>query len=356
MTKTKIAYLISTLDTGGAERQLVTTLDGLDYNKFDVTVFVLKNRLKLKSQVHSEVKIEVLGVQSFLNFVKLIFAIRKIKKFNPAILHSVMYASNLLARVYKIFNKKCYVINHIHGLGTWIRPIHIMLDRSLLSYVDKLLVVSKKSYDLRLQRERYPETKLQILYNSINTDIYEPKASNNSSVVLGSACRLVGLKQIDGVIKMISALRALGINVKYRIAGDGVEKENLIRLAQDEDVEDHVEFCGMVSDMNEFYASIDVFILNSRTEDLPLSIIEAYAAGKYVIAPNVGGIKELITSDTEALLFDNNTESPILDEIVSFLNNIDTNQVSIKNRKFVERKFDDSLFQSELLKIYKRLD
>src|SRR5690606_27994914 len=124
--------------------------------------------LSLVDQLNASVSVEVLNVRSYVNVWALRTVLKKIEMYKPDILHSQMYASNILARTYKFYDKNCKVVNHIHGLGTWLKLPHILLDRALLKYVDKILVVSKRSYDIRLKRERYPKAKLDVLYNSID--------------------------------------------------------------------------------------------------------------------------------------------------------------------------------------------
>jgi hypothetical protein len=102
LTKIRLAFLISTLDVGGAERQLMNTINGLPPNKYEIKVFVLKNKVTIASQIKSGVEIEVLYFSNYSNPLKLFHSLNKIAQFKPQILHSIMYASNLIARLYKL--------------------------------------------------------------------------------------------------------------------------------------------------------------------------------------------------------------------------------------------------------------
>ena len=147
--KIKIAYLISTLSAAGAEKQLVRTINSISKEKFEVKLFVLTNINSIESELDDSVSVKYFGIKSYTNPLDHYKVFTGIRKFDPDILHSVMFASNMFARFYKIFIGRVKVVNHIHGLGTWIRKYHIVLDRFFLNYVDKIIVVSEKSKNLR---------------------------------------------------------------------------------------------------------------------------------------------------------------------------------------------------------------
>ena len=86
MTKIKVAYLISTLDTGGAERQLVNTLNSIDTKKFEVKVFVLKDKTEIKNQINSNISIYVINIGSYANPKSILKTIKTIKQYNPQLL------------------------------------------------------------------------------------------------------------------------------------------------------------------------------------------------------------------------------------------------------------------------------
>lgn len=350
--KIKLAYLISTLDGGGAERQLINDINAIDLTKFDVKIFVLKNQISIASQINRDVQIEVLNVNTYYNPLGVYSALRQIKKYNPDILHSIMYASNLISRFYKARYHSVKVINHIHGLGSWIRNRHLILDRLFLDFVDKIIVVSKKSKQLRLEREKYPEQLVTVLYNAIDTDKYKPvKLNLRRSLTLGTASRLIPLKQIHLAIELVNFCLQNGFDIHFKIAGIGREEERLKALVQKLKIGHKVHFLSFVDDMPGFYNEIDCFILCSRTEDLPMTIIESFSSGLRVIAPNIGGIEELLDG-REGLLtksFEDESDKKLL---LEYLKTIKGKAYSSKNRKFAKENFDQIARMEKLEGLY----
>ncbi len=355
MKKIKLAFLISTLDAGGAERQLINTVNALPKESFEIKLFILKDRAKLLSQLSGDIQVKVIGINAYVSPKSVYKVISEIRLFRPQILHSQMYASNILARVYKMFNKPVFVVNQIHGLGSWIRKRHIIFDRFLIRYVDKILVVSKKSFEIRSIREKYPASKLSILYNSIDATKYMLKnlKQNNASVfTLGMACRLVPLKQVDKAIELVLNLRDLGLNVQLKVAGDGPEKENLLQLISKYNLDQSIELLSFVEDMPAFYNQIDCFLVCSKTEDLPLSIVEAFSSGRAAISTNIGGIPELF-ENTYGLLVNDLTQD--IFSIKKFIENFDAKEAAQINSKYAKLKFDLPIHTAKLLKVYESL-
>ena len=119
----------------------------------------------------------------------------------------------------------------------------------------------------------------------------------------GVACRLIKLKNIEESMKIIKFLNDSGINCKFKIAGDGPEKTYLISVAHKLGILDKVEFLGYLNNLNDFYSSIDCYLISSSTEDLPISMIEALSFGKLVLSRGIGGIPEILQK-CDALIYE----------------------------------------------------
>ena len=97
--KIKIAYIIPTLSLGGAEKQQINILNGIDNLKFEIKLYVLKDKTQLLPQLkNNNIKVEVCHINSVKDIVALYRFVKDIKSFNPDIIHSQMYNANILAR------------------------------------------------------------------------------------------------------------------------------------------------------------------------------------------------------------------------------------------------------------------
>jgi N-acetyl-alpha-D-glucosaminyl L-malate synthase BshA len=108
--------------------------------------------------------------------------------------------------------------------------------------------------------------------------------------------RLVRVKSVETIIRAAPIILQRNRHVKFVIAGDGPEYLYLLGLARTMNVDNHFRFVGRVSpaELPTYYAASDLFVLTSLYEAFGLVILEAMAAGKPVIATNVGAIPEIV--------------------------------------------------------------
>jgi glycosyltransferase involved in cell wall biosynthesis len=128
---------------------------------------------------------------------------------------------------------------------------------------------------------------------------------------LGAENNLVGaiVARIDGrkghatLLKSVRILRDRGIRLLMLVIGDGSERSNVENLAAKLQLDaQSVRFLGARRDVNELLSAVDLFVLPSDAEGLPLSVLEAMAAGLPIIATRVGGIPELVDDGEQGVL------------------------------------------------------
>ena len=138
------------------------------------------------------------------------------------------------------------------------------------------------------------ESSIEVISPPIDAK-YCPMKKNNDSYVIGTVSSLGKRKRVDLLIKAF--LKADIENSKLLIGGNGEEKENLIKLSQNDD---RIKFLGFIPDekMNEFYNSLDVFVFPTILEGYGMPIVEAMACGRPVITLNDGDIPSNIKKRT----------------------------------------------------------
>ncbi len=353
--KTKIAYVIPTLSLGGAEKQQINILNGMDSERFEIKLYVLKNKIQLLPQLKNKnIEVEICNIDSFKDMGAFYRFIKDIKKFNPDIIHSQMYNANVLVRFLKLLLPKSKIVNHFHGMSQWMSKPKLLLDKSTSFLVSKFIVVSQKSFDLRLKREKYSKEKMEVLFNSVDLQPIEDVQKNKEvkTVTIGMASRLIPLKNIEGAMFMLSELHKKGFDFNLTVAGDGVQKEILVDYAQKLGISDRVTFLGFVSNMESFYSQIDIYCISSFTEDLPLSIVEAMMAGKPVLASNVGGIPGILNNVPCTLLVNDFFDSEEINMVSNFLEDMKIKKCKDKLVEYAVLNFDNKAYCERLANIY----
>ena len=143
------------------------------------------------------------------------------------------------------------------------------------------------------------------------------RSSSSSVFTLLAVGRLCAVKDHAFLIRACADLRQRGVSFECAIAGDGPERRRLHSLIRRFGLEQQVTLLGHVprEQMNSLYDRADVVVLTSRSEGIPIVLMEAMARGKIVLAPAITGIPELVIPDRTGFLY----EAGSLDDFVSRL-------------------------------------
>lgn len=117
-----------------------------------------------------------------------------------------------------------------------------------------------------------------------------------------SISRLAHQKGIDLMVEVVKRVTQARPNVMFAVAGGGPQTDLVDGWAKSAGVEDKIKFLGPVETIPLHLAASDIFLLTSRWEALPISIVEAFRAGLPVVATNCGGVRELVDDQVGALL------------------------------------------------------
>lgn len=348
----RVCYVIGTLDTGGAERQLITLVNALP-SHVEPFVFVLRPQLALRAQLtNPRARVCVVGLRSKLDVAGWAKLARELRRARPDVLHSHMLLSNLATRAFRSASRTRLLINHEHGLSLWKSGPLNLVDRLSHRMADRIIVVSNASRDSRLARERLDPTRLVVVPNAIDWEHWNSMAPVNntqSQPTWGIAARLVPIKRIHLAIELLHKVHSKnGAKPQLLIAGEGPERQRLENLVGVLDLWHAVTFLGHVEDMASFYKGLDVVLLTSQLEDCPLAIIEGLACGRFIVATRVGGVPELLPADTDSFIIDNES---FLSDASNVLSNVPAGFNSQRNRAYA-RRFDVRDHVRRILEIY----
>jgi glycosyltransferase involved in cell wall biosynthesis len=187
---------------------------------------------------------------------------------------------------------------------------YAVLDRLFLRTFDRVVVLSE-TVSGTLRRSGLPQRKLQTIANGVEVERFRearPSLKNGSCTanesIVGFVGRLVPGKGVDILLRAAPRIFSRHPNSRFVLVGDGPCRQQLQSLAAHLGIADRVLFAGMREDMPQVYASIDLLVLPSLCEAMPMCILEAMAAGKPVIATRVGAVPQLIDQDQTGVLIE----------------------------------------------------
>lgn len=236
-----------------------------------------------------------------------------IQENNYDIIHCHTPVAGVLTRLAARDNKNTTVIYTAHGFHffkgapplNWL--IYYPVERFCARFTDKLITINKEDYE---RAKRFSLRKNGKVYyvpgvginlekiQNLKVDIKQKKKelgiSKNMPILL-SVGELNKNKNHEAVLQALSKLKDK--NFIYLICGRGVLKEYLERKIQELHLENKAKLLGYRSDVIKILKTADLFIFPSKREGLPVSVIEAMAAGLPVIASNVRGNRDLIPKE-----------------------------------------------------------
>ena len=189
------------------------------------------------------------------------------------------------------------VVNTLHGPGTlsmpgWARTLFwtscLITDR-IVSVCDAVNEAVRKLYPL-------PPSKHAVIYNGIELDTLvgiRPHPANGE-FVFGTMARLVPVKDHETMVEAFALVHQRLPRCRLEILGDGELRSDLERTVREKGLNQAVLFKGTSSDPAPFLAGLDAFVMSSRSEGLPLSLLEAMAAGLPVVVTAVGAMPEIV--------------------------------------------------------------
>ena len=202
----------------------------------------------------------------------------------------------------------CGIVSTAHGFtgGSWKNRLYEWLSKRALRRFDAVAAVSDSVAD-DLRRSGVPAERVHTIGNAWSP-VYQPADRAEAREALGLAAdgfvagwvgRMSREKGLDVMIDALAALRHRPVRVCA--IGDGPERGPEEARATRLGLNEHVTWAGMRQEAGRYFRAFDVMVISSRTEGLPMVLLEAFAAGVPVVTTSVGGIPT-VASDTEALL------------------------------------------------------
>ncbi len=296
----RIAYVLTSLGMGGAERQVVALAERMEARGHVVLLVVL-----LPSQPEEwpttldVVRLEMRKTPA--NMVAgLIKACQFLRAFQPGIIHSHTFPANMVARLLRILCPGAPVLTTIHSAneGSWLRVLAYRLTDFLSR---RTTAVSKTAAARYVLVKAVPARKVSVITNGVDTAEFAPSADRRARLrakmgvrdkfVWLAAGRIVAAKDYPNLLRAFSHVHASAPIARLWIAGEGASEEVQAQAAE---LGVAVNWLGLRRDMPALMDAADGFVLASAWEGMPLALGEAMAMEKPVVATNVGGVREMV--------------------------------------------------------------
>jgi glycosyltransferase involved in cell wall biosynthesis len=227
------------------------------------------------------------------------------------VVHAYLYGASVAARIAGRLSRVPVVITSTRASLGYLPRLAWWLDRVTARWCQRVIAVSKGTAAFLIDQEGMPKEKVVVIPNGVDLDHFRPGnrlaararlGIPPNAFVIASVGRLHPQKGHEFLLAAIARLCQRLPDVLCLIAGDGADREKLMGLSLQLNVENSCRFLGWVSDMRDVYAAADVTVQTSLYEGMPNVVLEAMAMGCPVVATAVEGSVELVRPDQTGFL------------------------------------------------------
>lgn len=266
---------------------------------FNISVCHLKERGSIGDELYDD-GYDIIGIPKskffttdYFTFIKLMRVIRR-KKID--IVHSHTLHALADSGLSLLFRTKLKLVHTFHfGNYPYNKKNSIILEKIFSRMTHKLVAVGENQKHSICKAYSLPESKIIKIWNgvpltvpNVDKDMQE-HILGHGRLVVGTICTLIEQKGINYLLDTAARLKKNGRNILFVVAGDGPLRGELEKKRHDLGLEDTVLFLGWVKDAaSRLLPLFDIFFQPSRWEAMSMVILEAMAAGKPIVATNVG--------------------------------------------------------------------
>jgi len=356
MSRKKIFYIIPNLNVGGAEVHFLDLLVNTDKSKFKVYAVVPFFGFYLP--VIQQYADEVIQLDFAKRTISLFYTLRKIiKKENPTIVYAHLVIGLLVTGIANLgLNNRFYC--NLHGIFNEV-SVGSKRKAALFRFITFIFqfnchyIAVSESMKRNLMKSGILSKNITIIYNGINLEKFRFESVETNLHRAFNVVYIGRLHPEKGVDKILAIAKALqNENIQFQIIGDGPLMQEISERISSEKI-NNVKLLGYKLDIKPYLYGCDVLLMPSEYETFGLSILEAMACGKPIIASNTGGIPELLLNGEGGFLCEPNDIDCFVEKIKLLMQypHIRT-KFGAFNRKRFEMHFTIKQMMSKLEALY----
>ena len=312
-----ICHVLSGDCWAGAEVQAATLVRALCRDGNLRLSAIVLNEGRLASELRQAGAIVKVIPESQNSFLQILHkAVPFVRRQQVQVLHSHRYKENLLSHLLALRCRVPVIVRTKHGMPEPFKGwsslrqfFNQQLDRWTGRFAADAIIGVSHEMEAQLRLE-YGFRKVFTIRNGIDAVNVVSRFSREQAKahigctlapVIGIVGRLEPVKRVDLFLAMAKIVNGAVPGVQFVVAGDGALRQSLLSSARQSGFEDHVRFLGHREDIHDVLRALDVLVMCSDHEGLPMVLLEALWLGVPVVARAVGGIREIVENGRNGL-------------------------------------------------------
>lgn len=369
MQKLNIVHICDHLGWAGSRMHGVKRLFAWMIPRFDPQKFTV-SLISLRKRDPSDDTLESLGIDAtYLHKSKfdpatLPALLKEIDRRGADLLHMHGYGATTFGRL-AAARRRLPAVLHEHANLTdtpWFQKI---ADRLLAPYTDIALAVSKSTAQFVVRARLIPEDRTRVVYLGVPLEEFSRLRSGDE---IGAARRALGvapdtfavgtvtrLMPSKGNEYLVEAARLVADRIpraRFYIVGEGELQKELEARARALELGDRLTFCGFRRDVAEAFSAFDLAVFPSLWEGTPLTVLEALAMGKTIVATDADGLQDVLTDGTDARIVPRRDAPALADAIVSLAGDERERARLAANARETGAAYDIDVFVRKMQRLY----
>jgi glycosyltransferase involved in cell wall biosynthesis len=369
-TPIRIAFCITGLEPGGAEKCLVELVKRLDRQQFEAVVYCLGPRPRgnpdsLADQLEAaSTTVVCFDARRSIDAPRTLWRLRRrMRRDRPDIVQGFLFHANVLGSLAALLAGVPHVVTGIR-VAEQRGQRYLAAARVVDRWVERHVCVSQAVKDFSHRRGGLPESKLVVIPNGVDVarfDAATPVSLERLGVppgrrVIVHVGRLDEQKGIDWLLQLMPRVFAELPGHDLLLVGAGPRRAELVALAGRLGVHDRVHFGGFREDVPSILKASEALVLASRWEGMPNVVLEAMAAGKPVVATDVEGVGEALGPAAAQQIVSSRNPDCFAEKLVALLKNRDlAAELGAENRFRAEHFFSLDAMAEAYSRLYRSL-
>ena len=311
----RVLHVIDSLDLGGAQAVLLNLLRHGDRTRFEFEAACLHGHGVYWEQLRAlGLPVRSLSFHHYFpSYAAAIVWLCVSRRYE--VVHTHLLASNLIAKPLAAFCGVPVRINHDHCNDKLADPRRWVpkADEITNRWSTHIIAVSQSTREYLEKAEHVASQRVTTIHNGVDLKVYRPRPEHRikarqqwrlpvEAFVIAGIGRLTYQKNFSLFLKVAAQVKERQPHACFVIAGTGDEELALKEQARELGIADAVHFLGYVRDMADLYPAMDMLLLTSRYEGLPITILEAMAMGLPIVSAKLDGVQEILVDDVDAAL------------------------------------------------------
>lgn len=370
----RVLRIIARMNVGGPAIQITGLMEDLSRSEFKqllVTGYCSAEELDYLDENQIDIDAhKIIGfgrsISIWMDLQVFLALRRKIKSFDPHIIHTHTAKAGFLGRLASLTIRKRYFLVHtfhghlLHGyFGSCKTRLVVLAERVMSNYTDSLIAVGSRVMEELLAVKIGSREKFLVIGPGLQLKDLPTRESEMEELgipkqfIISWIGRAVKIKAPERVLEIALECKLRGLEVHFALSGDGPLLGALKSKAKQLHLP--IQFLGWQSDIEKILSFSDLVILTSENEGMPVALIQAQMAGIPVLTTDVGSASEVLVNGKSGFCIDYSAKD-FADKIETLINNPQMQKAfSEAGKKNAIAKFSRSRLVSDHANLYRRL-